>query len=298
MNNKNNLICLHADDLGRSREVNSSIFHSIDNGYVNGVSILVNNQYAYKAIKGAKKRGVKIRLHINLTEDTALFKNKKNSLITNNKNIFCKSFFSLLIAPLYLNFSKLKIEIKREIEEQIKLFLKVSNIKKIKVDGHQHIHCIPWVTNILISLKSKYNIEEIRVPDEKFYISNYKNIFKFWYLNNVIKFLLLKILSYTLRIKLKKHKIKFNDLFIGVLDTGHMSIDSIKKGLKKTFNNFQKASIEILIHPGKSKLSERKYWQVKSQHQFYINKERSEELMLSKNKHLKELLHYENFTNS
>ncbi len=287
-------ISLHADDLGRSKSINSNIFNSIDKGFVTGVSTMINQKYSIQGLNGARKRGVKMRLHLNLTEGKALFNYKKKSQLVNEKGFFCKSFFSLFIAPLNPNFSQLKIDTRKEIHEQIKSYLKFSKFTKINLDGHQHIHCIPWISNILIKNKSKFKINEIRIPNEKFYISNYYNFFKFWYLINIIKFTLLKFLSNILIGKIKKNKIKFNDFFIGLLDTGHMSLNSIFKGVKNIFNNKKTGLIEILIHPGQSNLKEKKLWESNDQYLYYTRKERFNELLLSKNKKLKKILYYEN----
>ena len=54
--------------MGRSQNINSMIFESIDEGFVRGVSIIVGQEFSLQGIIGAKKRDIKMRLHLNLTE--------------------------------------------------------------------------------------------------------------------------------------------------------------------------------------------------------------------------------------
>tara|TARA_B110000263_G_C15201358_1_gene460804 strand:- start:87 stop:956 length:870 start_codon:yes stop_codon:yes gene_type:complete len=284
------IINLHADDLGRSKNINLNIFKSVDKGFVTGVSIMTNHKHSIEGIKGAKKRRIKMRLHLNLTEGKSLFSYNKESKLVNEKGIFSNSFLTLLIAPLKPNFTKLKKDTKNEIDEQIKLYLKYSKLTKLNLDGHQHIHCIPWISNILIKNKSKFKINEIRIPNEKFFISTYTNLFKPWYLTNIIKFILLKYFSHLLINKFKKNQIKYNDFFIGLLDTGHMNVHSIFKGVNSILKNNNHGLIEILIHPGKSSFKEKKLWESHSQHLYYTSKERFNELVLSQNKKIKKII--------
>ena len=90
---------IHADDLGRSKEVNESIFDSIDKGIVSGVSIIMGNKYSEEAIKGALKRNVRISLHLNLTEDTRIPTNSNQSTI-NEKKKNQQKFLTFVYLPI------------------------------------------------------------------------------------------------------------------------------------------------------------------------------------------------------
>ena len=298
MDKKNYKIKLHADDLGRSKSINAAIFKSIDSGFVTSVSVMINHKHSLDGIKGAKKRKIKMRLHLNLTEGKSMYKHHQISRLVNSTGTFCNSFFSLFVAPLKPNFKKIKEETKKEIYEQIKFYLKKNKLKKLNLDGHQHIHCIPWISNIVINAKLKFKLKEMRVPNEKFFLSSYKNIFKSWYFTNVIKFSLLKVLSKIITKKIKKNKINYNDFFVGLLDTGHMTLNSIKNGIDNLAHTQKSSLIEVLIHPGYSSTKEKDLWDTKQQHSYYIKKERHNELLLSKNKKLKKILYYENTFNT
>ena len=65
-------------------------------------------------------------------------------------------------------FSIHKLEIEKEIEQQIKYFLKCKTLanktKKnvLYLDSHLHIHTIPWLLDIILKLRKKYNIVFIK----------------------------------------------------------------------------------------------------------------------------------------
>ena len=78
-----------------------------------------------------------------------------------------------------------------------------------------------------------------------------------------------------------------------------MKFSSIKKGLKKicqNINKIEKNHIEVLIHPGASNIDEKKLWNNEKEHFYYLDENRTNELNLSKNKNLINLINsYENF---
>ena len=139
-------IYFHADDFGRSKVISKNIYKCIKLGIINSISIMVGfNENYFDKIK--KDRYLNIRLHLNLTEYY-----KKSSL---NENY---NFLKLLIIRLSPNYLKHKKKIKKEIERQITYFKNKFNVKNIQIDSHEHIHVIPWVSDIIVDLKKKHNI--------------------------------------------------------------------------------------------------------------------------------------------
>ena len=93
-------IQLHADDIGRSKNINSTIFQSIDKGMVRGVSVIVGQKYSLEAIKKLKKRQIKTRLHLNLTEGLSSAKHKDQSDLVDQNGNFAMDFFALFFSLL------------------------------------------------------------------------------------------------------------------------------------------------------------------------------------------------------
>ena len=100
--------------------------------------------------------------------------------------------------------------------------------------------------------------------------------------------------------KLQKNKIKYNEYFIGVLATGHMSIEDIEFALKAISKRDNPKSIDILIHPGGISSENLVDWTKNlSFKKFYASKNRRDELNLLFSDKLKALVsHYENIFNN
>ena len=261
-------IHIHADDFGRSELISQNILKCINNRHISSVSVLVG--FDEKYFDDIIKKKVNIKLHINLTETY------KNFLINQSY-----TFFGLLFLQLNPNFSKHKKIIIDQIETQIQYFKSKFKITKIKLDSHEHIHIIPWINKILIDLKKKHEIIEIRNPSEKFYFVGLKYFTNFTYLTNLLKLTLIKFLNI------------FNDIdktnnFTGLNYTGIQNIKTIKKGIEQYIGSDK--SIEVLIHPGYTNLKEKEKFN-KKYFRYYSSSERLREFeIVSSENFVKDLL--------
>ena len=174
-------IYINADDFGRSEIISKNILKTIDLGMINSVSIMVNhNKKIYETLKSRK---VKKKLHINLTDFSPNHKFEKNELILKKLTFFKLMFLKKKQREVVFN----------EIERQINLYVDYFKVSEIIVDGHQHIHVIPWIYNYLIRYEN-IKIVEIRLPKEKFFIGDIKTFFKLKFYRNLIAYLLLNII--------------------------------------------------------------------------------------------------------
>ena len=269
-------IIIHADDFGRSQNISKSIYECIKKNIVNSVSIIVSEK-----IHGQNfliKSNVKKRLHINLTD----FSKKKS----NENNIYNYSFLTLLFMPFFPNFNERKKNIENEIIRQIKIYKKTFKIQNIFIDGHQHVHMIPWIFNIIYKLRKKEKIINIRIPNEKFII-NIEDCFRVAILKNILKLLLIKFLIFLSSKKIRNIKYEYN--FFGIIYSGHQNLKYISKIVKKSRNKNLKRSLEILIHPGYAKSNEKSLFK-KDFFEYYSSKYRKLEFNLVKNLKLDKII--------
>jgi len=187
-------IIINADDMGLCEERDNAIFELYLEGHISSASILVNGFNFRKSIERAREIKMPLGLHLNLTEGFPIFYSKNNSLIKsidinsninydfrNNKNeiieITKKNFDSIEdYQEFYGKFpfrEKLKnneiskIDIKNEIISQIERFIKFHKSPPSHLDGHQHIHIIPEIAEIIAEIMSNYfGIYHIRIPAE------------------------------------------------------------------------------------------------------------------------------------
>ncbi len=260
-------IILHADDYGRSPNISKSIYQCIKAKTINSISIIVSEKiYGLNYLKKIK---VKKRLHLNLTD----FSQK----LSKKSFLYDLSFIDLLLLPLFPRYNQKKKIIEKEIDRQIKIYQKISKEKKIFLDGHQHIHMIPWIFDLIYQKRVKFNISSMRIPDEKFII-NIEDIIKLSILKNIIKFFIIKILIFFSSHKIKK--INYDYKFFGIIYSGYQNIKYIHKLLNLKSNKKLKNKIEILLHPGFASKSEKNLFK-KSFFEYYSSVKRIKEFNLT-----------------
>ena len=149
--------------------------------------------------------------------------------------------------------------------------------KKIFIDGHQHVHLIPWIFDLIYKKRSNLKIYNFRVPDEKFII-NFEDLLKVSILRNVIKFIVIKILIYLSSEKIKK--ISYNYKFFGIIYSGYQNVKYIKKIINLNKKYYSKNKIELLLHPGFSIKKEKKIFK-KNFFNYYSSLHRIKEFNLT-----------------
>jgi predicted glycoside hydrolase/deacetylase ChbG (UPF0249 family) len=272
----------HADDFCLTKKISSRLLEISKKGRIGSVSCIVNTIDIVPSLKKISKlkKKIKLHLHLNLIDGKPLSKNLKK--IVDSKNYFNMSFIKLFLIGILPGFSIHKLEIEKEIEQQIKYFLKCINLanktKKnvLYLDSHLHIHTIPWLLDIILKLRKKYNIVFIRSLDEPFILSSVTNFSKFWFYKNIIKFVILKSFNIFNKKKLLKNKINTNKFFFGIINSGYMDQIYVKKVKKFNMKNSQ-----ILIHPVIADKKEHYLLGKKEKIYYFLSKQRSIEQRLA-----------------
>ena len=86
-------------------------------------------------------------------------------------------------------------------------------------------------------------------------LSSKYNLLNLWFYKNLMKFIILNILSFINKKKISINKLKTNNLFFGIINSGHMNKDYINLIKKRNLSN---KNIQILLHPNIAKKSEQK----------------------------------------
>lgn len=83
---------------------------------------------------------------------------------------------------------KERVFVYKEINSQIKKFQKLYKLTQISINGHEHMHAIPWIYKYLYNNK---NVKNIRYVNEKF-LFMFKKIKFFELIRNSIAYSILK----------------------------------------------------------------------------------------------------------
>jgi len=238
-----------ADDFGLTCGITDTILKVVDNGPVRLVSIMANGEAVEYALSEYKKRSERLTLavHLTLTEGRALSKADDIPLLADAAGNFKYGVAGLWAAYL-IAWSKRRLhfreQVRREITAQLARIQEASGIQEIAVNGHQHVHLIPFILDELVALPG---IREIRTVREPFQWS--------WSPTTTIARVILILLSNRAARSMRLHNIATNDSFIGFVYSGHMTEKALQAGLARA-----NGSVEVLSHPGSAQLGELDAW--------------------------------------
>lgn len=218
-----------ADDLGLNPAVNEGVFFAFKNGLIDGASLMANGEAFDDAIQRLKDfPGANIGAHLVLVEEKSLTGIK---LSKNHKTFFVKYILGLIR----------KDDIAKEMEAQIQKILK-AGIKPQFINSHQHLHLLPGIMRIIISLAKRSGIFYIRIVNEPVFLGHGK-------LFRQTQLLFLNFLSKLAKNKIRKAGLKYNDYFVGFIDAGKLGEGDIKKA-EKLAQKYSDKIIELGCHPG------------------------------------------------
>ncbi len=257
-NLKTSLPYFHADDFGLTAATNSAILDLASAGKLQGASLIVNGTAVGPAIEAWKEnQGFPLTLHLCLTEGKALSRKEDIISLINPNGILNLTFLKLL----FISFLPKKTLFRRNIERQLhhELSAQIHRFKgytftdKIALDGHQHIHLIPIVLDVILEAALSEGIEWIRTTNEPLPKSLSYN---FWHRvvakGGLIKWIILSILNLIAKPRILAASIKTNAGFGGILSTGQMSQEAINHSIKE-LSKVPRLKNEtphiILIHP-------------------------------------------------
>jgi Uncharacterized protein conserved in bacteria len=242
-------LIVNADDLGLAPSINEGIAKACRDGIVTSVSVIPAGEAFDDALKVIKDLGLKeIGAHLSLTEIKPLL----------NKSKFYKSHV-LLFKDIFLKASDLKC-LREELKAQLELLQKCG-VKITHIDSHEHIHMMPEILNIFISLAKEFNIPALRYPrgDRPARLFNAGDLYR------------KSILSYFSAKTAKLYKdsgLLYTDHFLGLLDAGEL-----KEGiLTEMLCGLKDGVTELTCHPGflGPKVIDHYKWHIGSEEELFV----------------------------
>ena len=224
-----------ADDLGLAESVNDGIVFLLKEKKIDGVSLMANGEAFEDAVSKIKEMGIKyvedalphIGVHFVLVDEKPLsgFKSYKN---------YINFFFAYIFGRI--NKKGIEIELRAQIEKIIS-----NGIKPAFINSHQHLHLLPGVMDIMISLAKKYGISYIRIIHEPLKARGS--------LVRKAQLCFVRLLSGMAKKRIIRNGLRCNDFFIGFLNAGNLSKSDIDLALKIN-NDYPDKIIELGCHPG------------------------------------------------
>lgn len=258
------LVTVHADDMGATSSITSLYLDLMENRIINQSSILANcidfQEFKFNLNDRNIVTELNFYLHLNLIEGPALTITGK-SLITDSNGNLNLSFTRIIFLLLVLNKTN-KAKFLKAIEaewiaqyETLDQFLdQFEFCKFIGVDSHMHIHMLPKLYEIASRIALFTPYKQLRIPKERIYLSEFRDLFSFNYYKGIVKNLTLKLL-------MRINRIEAQNDFIGVIYSGRMSSEIAFNGIKRTLGKLNRSEdksrkITVLFHPGQCKNEE------------------------------------------
>lgn len=242
-----------ADDFGLTEHMTDSILETFDGGAVTSTSILANGEATEYALAEYTKRKSNLRLavHLNLTEGPACSPASQIPHLVDARGRFKHSSTSLLLAYLFGSCSRrtaLREQVGRELIAQWQRIRSETPVDA--ANGHQHVHMIPFVFDIVSALPG---IRYIRMPTEPFYYVR-GNLRTYVGIHALSRYAFL-FLGQRNRARAVAKGIQTSDYVLGFLFSGHMTFDTVVTGLF-ALRKYRAGIVELVFHPGVAERSE------------------------------------------
>lgn len=294
-------LSINVDDFGNSLRISEHILECCESPVgVDRLSIMPTGNAFKFAVDNYEKisRKPRISVHINLFEGMPCLPAVEIPSLVRPDGRFRHSFPTLLAVSLYGNRGqqeRLSRDLHSEIDAQVRTVIEgLSTSAEIEIDGHQHCHMIPIVSDVVESISSRYQISSVRMPRERFFWCGGHGLLN--YIGpNVMKHFLLNFLAEKARKKAYKNFENGERYFIGVLFTGNMSYESLVHAVRALEEGQpgENAVVDILLHPGGASKGEEAQWRGQSSFKaYYTSKWRAREKELFYDSRLVDLLSY------
>ncbi|CAB4004951.1 carbohydrate deacetylase [Paramuricea clavata] len=240
---KREYLIVTADDFGYAQQRDKGIIEAFNNGIITRASLLVNGFSARTtAVKLAQEHGLILGIHLNLTEGKPVSENGNTSL-TSEGNCFFRGKFGFrdALSRGEINMS----HVENEVKAQIETFIGHVGYRPNHVDGHQHIHVLPEIRDVIAEVMNLYSLNQIRIPFES-------ELGRWFDGNNDFYNKVFEDASTAMDIYTKYH-IRFPALFMGISLMGkHTNVERIIQTYKATKTQQQPppSICEFMVHPG------------------------------------------------
>jgi chitin disaccharide deacetylase len=278
-------VFFHSDDACLTAESTSQILQCWKDGFLDGFSVLANEDLLFVAAGEMKKyhdTTARLSVHLNITDLKPCLPPTELPLLVTEKGSFRVSFLNALWIVSVGGKRKQNFleQIYKEWDAQIRLVKNIITSHEVTgLDSHNHLHMIPSLFSIVLQLAEKHNIKWVRVPVELFHLSSMKDLLNWFYYRNLVKWLVLNLFAFLsgARRTLKMQKA------MGVLYSGNMFQENVKTGLFIARRK-ESDSMEVIFHVGKSNAAELKDMVAsKSAIQFFSSEKREKEYRAAQN---------------
>ena len=241
-------LIVNADDFGLTEGVNRAIMHGHVHGIITSASLLANGAaFDSAAVMGKTSAKLGVGVHLNLTQGQPITRPREVPSLVDSQGRFSSG--AVKQARKILTGRAILSEVEQELRSQIEK-VRNSGVRITHLDGHQHVHLLPSVFDIVIKLALEFGIGAIRCTMERsaeaLQLMGRNAPSSLEVLKQFFTGRALTVLSSNTRQKLHRAGLKCSDHFYGVTQTGFLDVTAVKRIL----HHLPKGISELMCHPG------------------------------------------------
>jgi hopanoid biosynthesis associated protein HpnK len=156
-------LIVHADDFGLSEAVNRAVIAAHERGIVTSTSIMAGGDAFEHAVGLAKAcPSLDVGVHLTLTEQRPVAADVPSLVDADGK----LAPHATRLAQRHARGKIAVADVRKELDAQIRRVLD-SGLAPTHLDGHQHVHVLPGVAQVVLDLARAYGIGAVRYPAER-----------------------------------------------------------------------------------------------------------------------------------
>jgi hopanoid biosynthesis associated protein HpnK len=241
-------LIVNADDFGLTEGVNRAVIEGHVHGIITSTSLLANGVAFDSAVTMSKSYAqLGVGVHLNLTDGRPVSVPSEILSLLNSQKLFVSG--AVRQAKRILTGRANLSEVEREFRSQIEK-ARAAGVRITHLDGHQHLHLLPPIVDIVINLAREFGIGAIRCsaerPVEVLQLMGRNRSSSAEVLKQFLTGRALAVLSSNMRQRLCRAGLKCPDHFYGLTQTGFLDATAVQKILQ----HLSQGTSELMCHPG------------------------------------------------
>ncbi len=236
-------LIVNADDFGLHTEVNQGIIEGHRTGCITSTSLIAAGAAAEEAAQLARENpDLGVGLHLTLVAERPVLPPETIPSLTGpdgrlwpDHGVFIKRFVSGRIC-----LDEVRAECAAQLERARALGVPLTHF-----DSHQHLHVLPGILDIVISLAQKAGITKLRLPAEDVFFTG-------GYGAPLARHIAKSGLTFCARLasgRMARAGLLSPDHFFGMLAGGHM----VERNFLAVLAALPEGTSEIMVHPGRNR---------------------------------------------
>jgi predicted glycoside hydrolase/deacetylase ChbG (UPF0249 family) len=268
------ILHIHSDDMGATAHVTERMLACWQAGVITGFSVLANGVACAQmatALAADAARPARIACHLNLSEGPSSALVEDVPLLVDAEGNLRHTFGSLILAWI-TNRRALTRQVEIEWRAQIAALQRSIAPRRLAVvDGHMHVHMLPFIFPAAARLAAEAGVRSIRVSREPLFFADAKDLVKPFFAVNLVKNTVLRVCSWLARPAARRRGLSWPAQVIGILYTGHMNAATAMAGVDAARRK-DAAEVEVVFHVGRAIDDERGRWKGRdSMAAFYLS---------------------------